>query len=37
MTVYATMESPVGELILAGHEARAARHGIALTQVSMRG
>jgi methylated-DNA-[protein]-cysteine S-methyltransferase len=37
MTVYATMESPVGELVLAGHEVRTARDGIALTQVSMRG
>jgi methylated-DNA-[protein]-cysteine S-methyltransferase len=37
MTVYATMESPVGELVLAGREVRAARDGIALTQVSMRG
>jgi methylated-DNA-[protein]-cysteine S-methyltransferase len=34
MTVYTTMESPLGELLLVGH---ASRGGVALTSVSMDG
>lgn len=37
MNVYATMESPVGELLLAGHHVQTVRDGIALTGVSMSG
>jgi methylated-DNA-[protein]-cysteine S-methyltransferase len=37
MNVYATMESPVGELLLAGHQVQTGREGIALTGVSMSG
>jgi methylated-DNA-[protein]-cysteine S-methyltransferase len=34
MTIYTTMESPVGELLLVG---RASDHGVALTSVTMAG
>jgi methylated-DNA-[protein]-cysteine S-methyltransferase len=37
MNVYATMQSPVGEVLLAGHQAQAGRDSMALTQVSMSG
>ncbi len=37
MTAYATVESPVGELLLVGEETKAARGKVALTSVSMPG
>jgi methylated-DNA-[protein]-cysteine S-methyltransferase len=37
MTVYTTMASPVGELLLAGHEAQTSASAVALTWVSMSG
>ena len=37
MTVYTTMESPVGELLLVGRESAALPGGVALTSVTMDG